>query len=268
MSKYDSFRAFAEQFPVAVDNRAVFEMAEKISAMFQLSYDRLGYRLLHPNHDYKEVGVMFSNGSHARDTFLSLDIPVLLHGKGGEATAPVITFEMTPQNSSSLSDFAVALRYPAMKESPLIITIDVKSELLGPPLTMGKHVDLMRLLSENGYQINSAFVHSCSGNTKRLALDGGRVGFCTPDEMRLIRNAIKYQGANYKNKLMDIFFINSIATKAISAAAMAAIQKIVGEDNVSYGDWMFTFCLPQSSGFGMHKKQLGRLLEQENLLIK
>ena len=268
MSKYFAIRAFVENFPSVIDNSAVFTITEKISETLQCSYNNLGYRLLHPDYDFKEIGIMFPNNSFAKERFSELSIPIIYQGKYNYSAAPFITFELTPHNDSSLSDYSIVFRYPEYDTSPLVFVIDVKAELLNKPISINQYSDIINLLTNNGYLVNSAFTHHYSGSTKRAMFDGGQIGLCTFEEMSLINKAVRYQGANYKNKLMDIYIINSISLKAISSVTMNEICSIVGESNVFYDNSVFTFALPQSStNVNAYKIKIRKLLNREGLII-
>ena len=267
MSKYYSFRIYVDKFPSVIDNSAVYTIAEKISELVQCDYDSIGYGLLHPDYDYyRDIGKSFSNNSSAKEKFLKLSIPIVYLGKTGNKAAPFIKFELTPRNSSALSDFSVVFYYPSLSTSPLFVEIDIKAGLLVDPISSSQYLNIMDSLGTNRYQINSALLRYYSGNTKRTLLSGGQLGFCTLNDMRLLRRASRYNGANRINKLMDIFMINSITNKAISSGAKAEICQIVGESNVSSGDTLFTFALPQTF-MGSNKMKLRKLLEREGLVI-
>lgn len=107
---------------------------------------------------------------------------------------------------------------------------------------------------------------------KRIMLQGGICGVTTVNDWRIIDHSISYM-ENWKNKIMDVFYMNSIKKNIITVSAIERLRNIVGIENFIEDNDMIMFKLSQSlSTYLMNRyvstnerKKIKKLLQKENL---
>lgn len=72
MECYYSIRMFIDNYPAAINCNDTMAMADEISALLGCEYDWLGYSLLHPDYDYKDLGIKMQNSPKNRKHFVRL----------------------------------------------------------------------------------------------------------------------------------------------------------------------------------------------------
>lgn len=273
---YYSMRLYIEKFPSSINCQALLEMADQISILLGCKYDRLGYMLLHPDHDCKDVGVMLRNNKTDRERFLALSIPLIYYGKQEKTpTSPFIIFEQYSKNNAKLPPYFIQIEYPTNASQYLCMQIDIKEELLLNRITLFTFKNVQNIVSTNGYVINSAFLHYYWGDTHRTNLDGVDSGMITMNDWHIIDHAIKFRH-NWKDKVMDVFYMNSINKDILSKETITRILSIVGDDNFIESDKSIFFQLPQNKScyllnriFSTKSRRLiKQILQRENLCCK
>ena len=242
---YYSIRMYIEKSPEHINCCDLLNVADEISNLLCCNYDHLGYFLLHPDYDFKDLGCEMINSRKNRKIFSELEIPLLYYGKNEEyPSSPIVKFELKENNSMRLPTYSIEFNYPILKSQSLCISIDVKESLLSRGMNIEDFVKIQEIVREYGYEVNSAIAHYYWGNTRRVLLDGGEGGFITINDWRIIDHGIKFFN-NWKNKLFDVFLINSIKTDSISQEAKEKVKNIIGENNIYEKDSILTFRLPQ-----------------------
>lgn len=243
MSKYYSILLFIENFSKKINNSQVLNIADGICKYLNCDYDYLGYSLLHPDYDYKDIGVSMKK-TYNKHEFLTLNIPNHFYGKESIPSAPYVFFEVSEKNNSSFPDFVISFRYPVFDNEAVEIEIVANSKLVSF-ISLNQFSDIISLVNSNEYVVNSALLHYYRGSNKRLILSGGQMGLCSIEENRTIKKSVMHR-ANYKDKLLDIFLFNSINKKCLPIELIKKAIEIVGSENVVDKDSMFTFSLSQS----------------------
>lgn len=270
---YYSIRIYIEEYPSKIDCCKILDIANKICLLLGCEYEKMGYILLHPDYDYKDLGVMFCNSNEEKEYFRKLEIPLRYYGKGDEEpSAPSIIFEIPALNESSLPYFSIIFEYPVSDVHYLCIEIDVKADLMENKISLNIFKCVQDVFWSFGYKINTAFLHYYSGNMKRIMLEGGICGVTTVNDWRIIDHSIAYM-ANWKNKIMDVFYMNSIKKQAITNSSIEKLRSIVEIENLIEEDYMIMFKLSQSlSTYLMNRyistgerKKIKKLLQKENL---
>lgn len=276
MESYYSIRMYVEEYPTVIKSDEIMGMADKISSLFGCKYDRLGYTLLHPDYDYKDLGIMLSNSLKNREQFKQMSIPLKYYGKKEEMpSAPQVTFELFSADPIKLPLFSIIFEYPEKDSQYLCVQINVKARLLQKKLTLKDFKYLQDILRIKKYSVNSAFVHYYSGNTRAMLLEGIECGIITINDWRLIDHVIRYR-ENWKNKMMDVFYMNAIRKEVISKSIIEKIQKVVGTNNYSEENGMIMFKLPQSVNVYLlnrfiptcSRKILKNMLQKKKSVIK
>ena len=66
---YYSIRMYIEEYPSQINCYEIMSMADEMSSLLGVKYDKLGYILLHPDYDYKDLGIMLANNLKNRKRF-------------------------------------------------------------------------------------------------------------------------------------------------------------------------------------------------------
>ena len=245
-NNYYSIRMYVEEHPLTINCQDLLEMADAIGDLLGCKYDYFGYVLLDPDYDYKDLGLMMKNSKKNRDKFLSLSIPTIFKGKKDNlSSAPFVTFEMRTKDNIELPFYELQLIYPTNNSHYLCVQMDVKEELMTKEIALTDFSKMQDIVSSKGYVINSAFLDYYTGNSRRMNLDGGEYGITTVNDWRIIDHSIKFH-QEWKNKIMDVFYMNSFNKNLVSSEAIDKIVKIVGNENIIEHDQKFIFKLPQS----------------------
>ena len=273
---YYSIKMYVEQYPLAINCQDLLGMAEEISELFGVEYDYLGYVLLDPDCDYKDLGVMMKNSKKNRDKFIHLFIPTIYFGKKyGESAAPFVAFETKTKDNIELPYYALQLIYPTNNSLYLCVQIDIKENLLLKELTLADFKKVQDIVSSRSYVINSAFVYYYSGNSHRVVLDGGECGIITVNDWRIIEHVIRFR-QEWKNRIVDVFYMNSFNKGIISSEAIDKIVEIVGNENIIEHEQKIIFKLPQSKASYLlnrivsskSKRAIKQILQAENVCSK
>jgi len=273
---YYSIRMYVEEHPTVINCQDLLEMADEISNLLGCNYDYLGYVLLHPDYDYKDLGVMMKNTKKNRDKFLNLSIPITCESKKDDLpSAPFITFEMRTKDNIELPFYEIQLVYPTQSSQYLCVQIDIKESLMIREISLTDFGKMQDIVSSKGYVINSAFLDYYIGNSRRTNLDSGVGCITTINDWRIIKHSVKFR-QKWKNRIMDVFYMNSFYKKIISSEALSNIVKIVGSENVIENEQKIMFKLPQSKSRYLlemlvlmkDRRAIKQILEKENICLK
>lgn len=273
---YYSIRMYVEEYPSSINCQDLLEMADKISELLGCNYDHLGYMLLDPDYDFKDLGVILKHNKKNRGKFTGLSIPQNYYGQKEEFPAsPFIMFELKPQDNMALPFYLVQLDYPTKNSQYLCVHIDIKEDLLSKELTLADFECVQEIVTSKGYIVNSAFLHYYSGNSHRTVLEGIECGFATINDWRIIDRSIKFH-QEWKNKIMDVFYMNSFNKKIVSSEAIDKIVKMVGNENIIEHEQKFIFKLRQSKSSYLlnriltmkSRRDIKQILEDEKVCFK
>lgn len=274
---YYYIRMYAEEYPSSINCQELLEMADEISELIGCNYDRLGYCLLHPDYDFKDVGVCLKHNKKNRKKFTEMSIPQLYYGQIEEEPAsPTIEFFMEPENEWKLSFYSIEVDYPMGYARYACVKIAVKETLAKKEITLEDFNKLQNIVNSRGFVIDSAFVdYYLRNSARRFAFTGTTIGIVTVNEWRIIDHAMKFV-AESKDRIMDVFYMNSFNKKIISSAAKDKIVEIVGHENIIEKEEKIIFKLPQSkTSYLLNKfwttrkrRYIKRILEKENVCFK
>lgn len=273
---YYSMRFYIEKYPLEINCSNIINMIDNISVLLGCEYHELGYTLLHPDYNYKELGKIFCKSKKSKELFKGLDIPIRYYGNKTEIPAtPMLVFQSKVNSSWLFPLFSIEINYPPIESQYLSIVLDISKDMLKQKITLSIFRDIQTIIETNGYCINSGFVHYYYGNARRIILDGGESGIITANDWRIINHAIGYV-EDWKNKVLDIFYINSIRCEALPRSTMEEIKKIVGECNFIEENDKCIFKLPQSLNMYLlnhlvstsSRRQIKYILQKENICEK
>lgn len=274
-NKYYSIRMYVEEYPMTINCQDLLEIADEISNLLCCNFDYLGYVLLHPDYDYKDLGIMMKSTKKNRDKFLDLSIPITFESEKDDlSSAPFITFEMRAKDNIELPFYEIQLIYPVESAHYLCVQIDIKEELLTREITLKDFSKMQDIISSKGYVINSAFLDYYTGNSRRMTLDGGECGITTVNDWRIIDHAIRFR-QEWKDKIMGVFYMNSFNKEIITNNTLNEIVKIVGIENIIEHEQKLIFKLPQSKSSYLleriiltkDRRAIKRILEKENICL-
>ena len=273
---YYSIKMYIEKYPSTINCHALLEMADEISEMLGCRYDHLGFILLDPDYDFKDLGISLKNNKKNREKFVGLSIPMKYYGKEDECPAsPIISFEMKPKDNMQLPFYNVKVDYPVCDNQYLSVEIDIKEELLSQEPTLADFKCMQEIVSSKGYIVDSAFIHYHSGNARRMLLDGVECGTVTVNDWRIIEHSIKFR-QDWKNKIMDVFYMNSFNKEMLTKEVVDRIVRIVGDENIREVDGKIIFKLPQDKNSYLlnrfwttgSRRKVKNILEKEKGCLK
>lgn len=245
-NSYYSIRMYIAEYPLVINCQDLLEMADAISNLLGCKYDYLGYTLLDPDYNYKDLGVMLKNTEKNRKKFLKLSIPTTYKGKKDDwLAAPFVRFEAKGKNDYQYPFYELRFDYSSSKSQYLCISIDIKERLLAKEITLKDFNKVLDIVNSKGYVIQSSFLDYYVGNSKRVNFDSGESAFDTANDYRILDHSVKFR-EEWKNKIMDVFYMNTFDKKLVSSDAIEKIAKIVGKENLIWHEQKFIFKLPES----------------------
>ena len=189
--------------------------------------------------------------------------------------SPIIIFESKPKDNIASPTYTIQLDYPTKDSQYLCLHIDIKEDLLLKELTLIDFKCMQDIVGAKGYIINSAFLHYYSGNSHRAALDGIECGLVTINDWRIIDHAIRFQ-QEWKDNIMDVFYMNSFNKEIITNNTLDKIVKMVGNENIIEHEQKLIFKLPLSKSSYLlerimlmkDRRAIKQILEKENICLK
>lgn len=230
MSIYHSIRIYASLGSAQTNNSRYLEVADNICSILGTDFNKLGFSILHPDYDYKEVGRHFTNSDKGRSEFIRTCIPQMFYGKCNDISAPRIEFYTPNKNKNKFRVFDFGIKYPIQRDSALIISVDFEYEQTRR-MEFGQYVSIIEAVCRLQFEIHSAFLHLYTNEIKRFVVSGIKSGICTYKEYRILQGVMK-QRTSFRNTIPEIFLMVSIPRLAINDESFRTLQRLVGEVNI------------------------------------
>lgn len=276
---YYMIRMYIEKYPEEINCQDLLDMADEIGYLCGCEYKRLGYSLLHPDYDYKDLGIHMVNNKKNREKFARLSIPLKYYGEKEKfPDSPIIEFDIADKYGIFDSFYSIKLCYPPDNIFPLQIIITIKEDLVSSKLTLSDFKNIQDIVISKGYVLHTALLDYHLGNSYRNIFDGHvglATGNITINDWRIQEHSMKYI-REWKNKVMDVFYMNSFNKEMLPKEALEKIIKIVGEKNIIDCDKKIIFKLPQSKSVYLLNRLIStrsrhaikRILEKEKVCSK
>ena len=239
---YYTMKIYIGSYPSEIIGREMLEIADEISSILGCTYEKLGYSLLHPDYDYKQIGKSFRNGKKGRTKFINLQIPMLYYGEETDSS-PTIEFECHMKNKDIFPYFSIELDY-TFHSDYLIAEVNVRRDLLKTELSLKEFEKILMVFENRKYRVNSAFVHCYGGNHRRFLMSGIYNGLNTIEDVRIANHIGNYRN-HWKNKMVGVFYMNCVRKEGMPDSVFHAICKIVGKKNAIQENNLVLFKLPQ-----------------------
>ncbi|MGN1371990.1 MAG: hypothetical protein ACI4XM_06945 [Candidatus Coprovivens sp.] len=234
MKKYYIIKIFVEDYNRNIDQKKITEqIVDEICKILNCNYDRIGYMLLHPDYDFKDIGKMFTN----KKEFYNVNIESKMRGKKhpNEFGAPSLIYEQKPQNNSEYSDFEIEINYPINQEY-LSWEIVVQEKLLkNKCIELTDYKKILDLITKNGFLINTSIMHYYSGSSNRYLINGYDHIFSTFEEKKVSDQSINHL-FEWKNKIIDIFLYNAFKKECLTEKKISELEELIGSNNIIFDD--------------------------------
>lgn len=245
MGKFFSIIFFVESFNSEINQKYITEnIVNKICEILGCDYDKLGYILLHPDYNNKDIGYLYKKKN--KEKFYSRDIPSIMYGikYKDEKSSPCLLYETNRSNWMSYSDFEVRINYPLVESNYLRFEIVIKKSLLkNKNIKLEEYIKILDLLNENNFKVNTSFTHYYSGSNSRSIIKGFDSFFSTIEEKYIINRALEHN-FDWKNKIVDVFLYNTFRRDCLNDIQLSKLEKIVGKENIIYDNeyLIFKYC--------------------------
>lgn len=245
MGKFFSIIFFVESFNSEINQKYITEnIVNKICEILGCDYDKLGYILLHPDYNNKDIGYLYKKKN--KEKFYSRDIPSIMYATKykDEKSSPLLLYETNRSNWMSSSDFEVKIDYPFSEKFCLRFEIVIKkSHLKNKNIKLEEYIKILNLLNENNFKVNTSFMHYYSGSDSRDILEGFDTFLNTIEEKYIINRTLKHT-FDWKNKIVDVFLYNTFRRDCLNDIQLSKLEKIVGKENIIYDNeyLIFKYC--------------------------
>lgn len=239
---YCSFRIYADKITDSISAQNILSLFDLFDNVFGWSHDYISYMLFDPDDDRILIDKSYSYDSRGKKDFLDTDIPAVIVGKHGDLSAPVITASCTESPMQLYSKQRIQIQYPISSE-PYIIRVDY-SQKGTQMLTLESYNYIIQSLCTCGFRVNNGIYHVYRNKNEAATLDGGQIGSCLGLYGRAnLKNYINHHKGGCRDRIMGVYYINSIRTDSISTQTLEAIKDVVGSSNVIQEGNVFSFSL-------------------------
>lgn len=239
---YCSFRIYADKITDSISAQNILSLFDLFDNVFGWSHDYISYMLFDPDDDRILIDKSYSYDSRGKKDFLDTDIPAVIVGKHGDLSAPVITASCTESPMQLYSKQRIQIQYPISSE-PYIIRVDY-SQKGTQMLTLESYNYIIQSLCTCGFRVNNGIYHVYRNKNEAATLDGGQIGSCLgPYGRANLKNYINHHKGGCRDRIMGVYYINSIRTDSISTQTLEAIKDVVGSSNVIQEGNVFSFSL-------------------------
>lgn len=278
MKNYYYMRFNVTDPPETIDCSSIVEIAKQINQILGCEYERFGYHYDNPdNPNGSPCGKTFRKGKE--ESFKKLKIEKSYYGKKAEDEVgrTYITFYTDGKNKYAFPDYMIEIHYDEWIFGRVRIEIYVTKRYLNKKITMQMFRQIHKVLQMEGYDVNSAFLHSFWGDNGIYRIHGwvSSPGIFTLEDSKLIDHITKYREGR-RDKIMDLFFMNSVNKTALSDKLCNEIKKLVGEKNYVEENGKVFFQLPQpEKSYWLNrifpvwpKQKIKHLLQKDGILDK
>ena len=240
MIKYYTIKFFVEYFDDKINQEYITEnIADKICDVLGCDYHKMGFILLHPDHDCKDLGSLYLKKNKAK--FYKRNIVSRMYGEKykDEVSSPRLIYESYRSEFASYSNFTIDIDYPLKSTGCLEFEIVVKKSLLRKKkITLEEYIKILNILNDHNFKVNTSFIHLYRGSGSRVIAMGFATFLNTIEENYIRERAIAHM-FDWKNKLVDVFMYNTFPKECLDDKQLAKLTKIVGKNNVkTYKDYV------------------------------
>jgi len=228
---YCSLRIYVDKTSHSISAKNILNLFELFSKTLEWTYDYISYILFDPDKDETLIDEKFSYDLTGKNAFLNKNILSLSTGQHGDLSAPFFTAECINDASQLYSDHRVQLQFPISSEL-YVIRVDFEQKN-NPKLTLDKYNSLIYSLSKLGFCFNNGFYHVYRSKNEAVTLDGGQIGSlinCYGHSN--LSNYLLHRKKDFRNRLMGIYYLNSIRADCLDKDTLKLIAHIVGSCNV------------------------------------
>ena len=198
--------------------------------------------LFDPEKEGTLINEKYSYDFVGKEEFLNTNIVPLFTGQYGDSSAPFITAACIEKASQLYADHRVQIQFPISSEL-FVIRVDYEQKD-AKKLTLEKYSFLIQSLAEMGFCFNNGFYHVYGNKNDAVTLDGGQIGswinYCGYANLS---NYLIHRQKDYRNRLMGIYYVNSIHKDFLGKDILESIVNIVGSGNVILENNICSFSL-------------------------
>lgn len=262
-----SIRFYADPVSSLPDTRNALNLLDNFSRILGQSYDFVSHILFDPDNDDPIIDKKYRNSVSGRKLFEDSDILYMYLGRDGEESAPIISAFCNGVEKELYSKIHIRLIYP-QNTLPLMICVDYEQRST-IKMTTDIYSALLQSLFEQGIIVNNGFYHVYIGKNHATTLDGGQIGsFISYTGLQNAHNFVLHRKNACLNRLMGIYCINSIYVDCLDKDTMNAITHIVGNNNVSLSNNIFSFTLGNKDCFSpLYRIKSRKKIKELNLLL-
>lgn len=239
---YCSLRIYADKTTDSISAQNILSLFDLFDSVFGWSNDYISYVLFDPDDDRMLTDKNYTYDSRGKKDFSDTNIPAVIVGKYGDLSAPIITASCTENAGQLYSKHRIQIQYPISSE-PYIIRVDY-SQKEAQKLTFESYNYILQSLSTCGFSVNNGIYHVYRNKNEAATLDGGQIGSCLGLCGRAnLKNNLNHRKCGCRDRIMGVYYVNSVRTDSISAKTLEAIKNVVGSSNVIHDGEVFSFSL-------------------------
>lgn len=239
---YCSLRVYVDKISYSISTQNILNLFELFSNTFGWSYDYITYMLFDPEKEGTLINEKYSYDSVGKNIFLNANIVPLFTGQHGDLSAPFITAACIEEPTQLYSKHRVQIQFPTSSEL-FVIRVDYEQKDT-QKLTLETYNFLIQSLAEMGFCFNNGFYHVYRNKNESVTLDGGQIGswinYCGYVNLS---NYLIHRQKDFRNRLMSIYYVNSIHTDFLGKDMIESIENIVGSSNVILENSIYSFSL-------------------------
>ena len=247
MERYYHIQLLFDTYLNSINNDQLLNIADSISKVTGCNYKTIEYYLYHPDYADKNLGHKYPNNRDVRASFIREFIPSLYFGKKEIIpSAPTISFYNTV-NDKSYHDYEICLTYPSYSGYTLEATVDLREKDIMDHLFIDLFIKIVSIFEDNGFSINNGYADYFSGNRAKWRFSGIKYSpsFLTIRDRQIIDH-VNHHRKNWRETLVDVFYVNCIIRKAFNDETLNKLKELVGDNNcIVVGD-IIVFQIPIS----------------------
>ena len=239
---YCSLRLYVDKKSHSISTQNILNLFELFSNTFGWSYNYITYILFDPEKEGTLIDEKYSYDSFGKKDFLNTKIIPLFTGQHGDSSAPFITASCIEKPTQLYSKHRVQIQFPIYSEL-FVIRVDYETRDT-QKLTLKTYNFLIQSLAEMGFCFNNGLYHVYSNKNEAVTLDGGQIGSLVNYYGHVnLGNYLRHRTKDYRNRLMGIYYVNSIHMDYLGKGMLNSIENIVGSENVILENNICSFSL-------------------------
>ena len=213
-----------------------------IKTELDLPCSLIEYTILDPDRDFGDYFHEIKPWTGKTVSFEKEPEQKRIEGKAGDTSAPIIGAHDETPRDKSFGRCRIEIWYPR-GFAPATIKVDYIVRKRQDNLSLS-YKEIIRQLSSLGIRLNNSFFHISSSRDAAAALDGMHSPFLFVQRREILHHYHVHSKSMWIDHIFDVFCGNSILLRFLGPEKAAALEALIGSENVSTIGETIVFTLP------------------------